>query len=326
MSGTIGIDISAAWFDVALDETHQTHRFAQSAPGIRAAQQWLAQVVGPGPWRIGIEATGVYSDPVARALHAAGHTVIICNPLLVHRYAQALGQRTKTDRRDAALIAQYCARHPELHPWAPPTPEQHRLRTLVHARQVLRDQVQQLKNQVASAALIPSADEVTALLAPVQDVLEGQLRLLDAEIAACAQAAGDLGAALRLLTSIPGIGLLTAATLLAYVPFERFDRPEQAVAFVGLCQREEWSGRSVHRRHGVGGMGPAVVRHALFLPAATAAKHNPVLRAFAERLRERHKPGKVVIVAVMRKLVELAWTLLHKHQSFSLERAGCSPA
>ena len=106
---------------------------------------------------------------------------------------------------------------------------------------------------------------------------------------------------------------------------ERLATRRQVAAYAGLCPRERTSGSSVRGRSRTGPLGPAALRKALYLPAVVAMRADPALRAFAERLRAAGKGPKVVIVAVMRKLLELAWTLLRSGQSFSVSQGAVAP-
>ena len=117
--------------------------------------------------------------------------------------------------------------------------------------------------------------------------------------------------------TIPGLGLTTAGVLLASLPLDRLETARQVVAYVGLCPQEHTSGSSIRGRSHIGPLGPASVRKSLYLPAIVAMRCNPALRVFAERLRAKGKRPKVVITAVMRKLLVLAWALLRSGQSFS---------
>ena len=155
------------------------------------------------------------------------------------------------------------------------------------------------------------------LQAPVVAALTAQVARVDRELAPLAAAETPLGTQLRTLVSIPGLGRTTAATILASLPVERLATRRQVAAYAGLCPRERTSGVSVRGRSRTGPVGPAARRKALYLPAVVAVRANPVLRAVAERLRAAGKCPKVVSVAVMRKLLELAWTLLRSGQAFS---------
>jgi transposase len=318
---TLGVDISARWFDVA--HQAEVRRFANMPTGITACLRWLAGF--GGPVRVGMEATGAYHLPLATALHGAGHTVFVCNPLSIARYSEAVLARTKTDPTDARRIARFCEAH-ELAPWSPASPAQQRLHALVSTRQALVRQIQQLRNRDGAAGYTPCAELVAELQAPVLEALAAQIARIDRELAALATAEAEPGPQLRLLTSIPGLGLVTAATLLASLPIDRLTNPRQVAAYVGLCPQERSSGSSIRGRARTGPLGPAHLRKALYMPALVAMRANPTLRAFADRLRRAGKRPKVIVVAVMRKLL-LAWAILRTGQPFSPTYAlGALPA
>ena len=251
--------------------------------------------------------------------------VLVCNPLSIARYSQAVLARTKTDATDARRIARFCEAH-DVSPWTPASPAQQRLRALVTARETLVQEALRLRNRQHAAGYTATAALVTDLQAPVLAAIEAQLTAIDGELARLAAADTPLGAQLRLLPSIPGLGLVTAATLLASLPLDRLETPRQVAAYVGLCPHERTSGSSIRGRGHIGPLGPASLRKALYMPAIVAMRCNPVLRVFAERLRAKGKRPKVVITAVMRKLLVQAWTLLRTGRSFSsvhhLELAG----
>ena len=318
---TFGVDISARWFDVAHLEA--VRRFPNTPAGIAACLRWLAEF--GGPVRVGMEATGAYHLPLATALHEAGHTVFVCNPLSLARYAEAVLARTKTDATDARRIARFCEAH-DLAPWSPASPAQQRLHALVATRQALLRQIQQLRNRQDAAGSTACADLVAELQAPVLQVLAAQVARIDRELAALAAAEEGLGPQLRLLTSIPGLGLVTAAALLASLPVERLTGPRQVAAYVGLCPQERSSGSSIRGRSRTGPVGPAQLRKALDMPALVAMRANPTLRAFADRLRAAGKRPKVVVVAVMRKLLLLAWAILRSGRPYSPSHRSASPA
>jgi transposase len=309
---TLGVDISARWFDVAHAE--QVRHFANTSAGIRACLAWLATF--GGPVRVGMEATGSYHLPSATALHAAGHTVLVCNPLSIARYSQAVLARTKTDAIDARRIARFCEAH-ERPSWTPASPAHQALRALLTARETLVQERLRLSNRQHAADYTACQALVTELQAPVLVAIEAQIAHIDRELAKLAAAETPLGAQLRLVTTIPGLGLTTAGALLASLPLDRLQTSRQVAAFVGLCPSERSSGTSVRGRGHIGPLGPASLRKALYLPAIVAMRANPALHVFAERLRARGKRPKVVITAVMRKLLLLAWTLLRTGQPFS---------
>jgi transposase len=309
---TFGVDISARWFDVAHAE--EVRRFGNTSAGISTCLAWLATF--GTPVRVGMEATGSYHLPLATALYAAGHEVLVCNPLSIARYSQAVLARTKTDATDARRIARFCEAH-AVAPWTPASPAQQHLRALLTARETLVQERLRLSNRQHAAGYTTTEALVTELQAPVLAAIEAQITHIDRELAKLAAADTRLGAQLRVVVTIPGLGLTTAGALLASLPLDRLQTPGQVAAYVGLCPQERSSGSSVRGRGHTGPLGPASLRKALYLPAIVAMRCNPALRVFAERLRARGKPTKVVITAVMRKLLLLAWTLLRTGQPFS---------
>ena len=224
--------------------------------------------------------------------------------------------RTKTDATDARRIARFCEAH-AVAPWTPASPAQQHLRALLTARETLVQERLRLSNRQQAAGYTASQALVTELQAPVLAAIEGQIAHIDRELAKLAAADTPLGAQLRVVVTIPGLGLTTAGALLASLPLDRLETSRQVAAYVGLCPQERSSGSSVRGRSHVGPLGPASLRKALYLPAIVAMRCNPLLHAFAERLRAKGKRPKVVITAVMRKLLLLAWTLLRTGQPFS---------
>jgi transposase len=309
---TLGVDVSARWFDVAGDG--EVRRLPNSPGGIAACLARLAALGEPA--RVGMEATGSYHRPLATALRAAGHTVLVCNPLSIARYAQAVLARTKTDAVDARRIARFCAAH-ELVPCMPAPAAQQRLRALVTARQTLVQEQLRLRNRQHAAGYTASEALVAELQAPVLAAIATQIARVDADLLALGRAETALGEQFRLLASVPGLGLTTAAVLLASRPLDRLRTARQVAAYVGLCPRERSSGSSVRGRGRIGPLGPASVRKALSMPAVVAMRCNPDLRTFAERLRAAGKRPKVVITAVMRKLLLLAWAILRSGHPYS---------
>jgi transposase len=242
--------------------------------------------------------------------------VLVCNPLSIARYSQAVLARTKTDATDARRIARFCEMH-DLVPWTPASPAQQQLRALLTARETLVQERLRLSNRQHAAGYTACQALVTELQAPVLAAIEAQITHIDRELAKLAAVDTLLGAQLRLVVTIPGLGLTTTGTLLASLPLDRLETARQVVAYVGLCPQEHTSGSSIRARGHIGPLGPASLRKALYLPAIVAMRCNPALRVFAERLRAKGKRPKVVITAVMRKLLVLAWTLLRTGQPFS---------
>src|SRR5262249_10217602 len=254
---TLGVDVSAHWFDVARDA--EVRRFPNNAEGITTCLTWLIEL--GGSVRVGMEATGAYHLPLATALHAARHTVLVCNPLRIPRSPEAVPARTRPAAAAARRMPRFCAAH-DLVPWTPTPPAQQRLRALLTARETLVQEQLRLRNRQHAAGYTACAALVVELQAPVLAAIAAQIAHIDAELVALGRDESARGAQRRLLTSTPGLGMPTAALLLASLPLDRLNGPRQVAAYVGLCPRERSSGSSIRGRGRTGALGPAHLRKA----------------------------------------------------------------
>lgn len=253
-----------------------------------------------------LEATGRYSEGVAEHLHAAGHTVSVINPARLKAFGQATLTRTKTDQTDAVLLAEFCRRQqPE--PWTPPAPEQRALRALVRRRESLLQLRQQEANRRDSGEDDPW---VVTSLETVLTCLAEQLAQVEQAITDQVARDANLQRQVELVDSIPGIGPTTATALLAEIDFGAYTSARQVAAQAGLTPRQRQSGTSVHGRPRLSKQGASQLRKILFFPAIVAMHHNPVIKAFAERLAERGKAKMAIVCACMRKLLHLVYGVL----------------
>jgi transposase len=260
-----------------------------------------------------LEATGSYGEAVAAYLHHQGYTVSVVNPARIKGYAASQMLRNKTDKLDAALIVDFCrTQHPAA--WTPPAPELRQLQQLVRHLEDLTRARQQARNHLQD----------TRLAQALVEHWQAQISLLDAQIIHTKQAISDmlnqhpdLKRQTDLLRSIQGLGDVTIGKLLAECrDIRAFRNVRQLVAFVGLNPRHHVSGSSVHKRPTISRTGSASLRAALFMPALAAMRFNPVLHAFAQRLRARGLAGKAIVIAVMRKLLHLVYGVLKSGYPF----------
>jgi transposase len=259
-----------------------------------------------------MEATNIYYEALATFLSAAGHIVSVVNPARIKGYAQATMQRNKTDKLDSAVIAFFCRTHrPKA--WQPLSDEQRRLRALVrHREDLLQTQLQQ-QNRLRDT----TDPMVRASLEAVAEVVAKQLEAVERAIKEHLAAHEELRTNLQLLTSIVGIGMITAAKLLAeFGDIEQYESAKAAAADVGVTPSQFESGTSVRRRPRMSKMGKVGLRAALYWPAITAMRRCPGCKAYAERLAARGKAKKVVIGAVMRKLVHIIYGVLKHRTSY----------
>ena len=308
---TLGIDIAKAKNVVCLhraDGRQREKSVPNTAAGHAALLAWL-QRHATGPVHACLEATGTYGEAVATALHEAGHRVSVVNPAAVKAFAQSQLRRTKTDRVDAAVLAAFCTAH-QPPAWVPWPSEVRELQGLIRRREAVVEMLTQERNRVTAGELVPA---VAASLTRHITMLEAELAALDRQIDQHVDTHPTLRQQRDLLVTIPGIAATTAARLLAECrAIGAFDSARAYAAFAGLVPRERQSG-TVRRRARLAKTGSARLRHALYFPALAAMRFNPTLAAFSARLRAAGKPKMVVVAAVMRKLLHLAYGVL-KHQ------------
>lgn len=313
MSIVLGIDVSKERLDGCLlkDDQTLTGQGENSPAGFNQLQRWLKKRKATSA-QVCLEATGIYSLGVAQFFHQQGYQVSVVNPRRIQGFAHSQMRRSKTDRIDAAVIAAFCrALQPEA--WQPPAPAWFELRALVRQLDDLQQVRQQQVNRLESAVSGWVGEQVQQMIS----FIEQQIAQLKERIAAHVEQHPELKAPIELLSSIPGIGHLTACRLVAEIPnLSNFEDVRQVVAFVGLDPTRHESGRSVQGSRRISRQGRASLRAALYMPALVAQKHNPILRAFAARLAERGKAPKQLITAVMRKLLHLAYGILKSGKPF----------
>jgi len=312
----IGIDVSKDTWDACLlapgGATRQAS-FPNDARGHAALLAWADRHTAGAERHFCLEATGPYSEAPAAALAEAGRRVSVANPARVKAHAVAAGQGNKTDPADARAIAEF-ARDRDPPAWRPPAPEVRELQALVRRRDDLREMAAREKGRLDSPALTRAARQsiqrAVKFLGREADRMQAQA---DALIAASPALRADRD----LLESIPGVGRQTAATVLAELPpVDRLPSAESAAAYAGLAPREFRSGASVRRRTRLSKAGNARLRKALFLPAQTAVRFNPLLKEFFARLVGAGKPKMQAVGACMRKLVMLCYGVLKNRAPF----------
>jgi transposase len=314
-STVLGIDVSKATLDVVLVRPGQpalAGQFMNTQAGFKTLARWLHKH-GRRTVHACLEATGLYGDEVAWYLHEAGHTVSVINPARIKAYADSQLQRNKTDRLDAALIADFC-RTQQPAPWSPPDPAERELRSLARHLQDLKEMVQQERNRLSAGMVSPMIQQT---LAEHIAFLEQQITTLEHAIQDHINHHPDLKTQRDLLDTIPGIGPLTAALLIAEAgDLRRFDHAGQVVAFAGLNPRQVRSGTSVRGQTRLSKRGSARLRGMLYFPALSARVHNPLIAPWCDQLAARGKSTMQIIGAAMRKLLVLAYGVLKSGQPF----------
>jgi transposase len=300
----VGIDVSEDRLDVAVRPSGEVFAVARDADGIDGL---IARIAPLCPTAVAVEATGGYETVVAASLAAAGLAVVVVNPAQVRGFARALGQRAKTDPIDARIIAHFVeATKPEIRPLA--DAETRMLADLVARR---RQIVQMIVAERQRQRRLPDK-RLQKSIARLLAALQKELSSLETDIDDAVRGSPAWRDKEDLLASVPGIGKTIARTLLAELPeLGTLDRRKLA-ALVGLApwtrQSGRWRGRSF-----IGG-GRKSVRTALFIGAMVAARHNPVLKAFRNRLVQVGKPKLVALVATARKLLTILNAIIRDNQ------------
>lgn len=296
----VGIDVAKDQLDVCVRPSGESFVVARSGAGI---EELIGRLHKLTPRVIAIEATGGFETIVAAGLAAADLAVVVVNPAQVRAFAQALGKRAKTDPIDAAVIAHFAEA------------------TKAQARALPDEMTRLLADQVARRRQIVEmmaaegqrerrlADKrVKKSIVRLRKALEKELAEIDAEINEHMRGSPVWAEKEDLLASVPGVGPIIARTLIAELPeLGSLDRRKIA-ALVGLApwtrQSGQWRGKSF-----IGG-GRKTVRNALFLAAMVAARHNPLLKRFRDKLVTAGKPKLVALIAVARKLLTILNAIL----------------
>jgi transposase len=317
MSAILGIDVAQATLAVALwraDRVLEQAEFDNTPTGFKKLQRFLTKRHAV-PVHVCMEATGRYWEYLAEFLVECGHTVSVVNPARIKKYAESQLRRNKTDRIDAEVIADfYRTQHPPR--WSPPSPVQRELQTLVRHLADLEADRQRQRNRLHALhhAAYPSPTVGDNLQHQI-DFLTQQIKQVKRAIQAHIDRCPDLKRHRDLLTSIQGVGPLTAAKLLGeYGDMSQFTDVRQVVAFAGLNPRHRQSGSSVRGHTSISKMGRSSIRAALFMPAVVAKSANPRLAAFADRLAARGLSPMAIVIAVMRKLLHFAFGVLKSQQ------------
>lgn len=304
-----GIDVSKDRLDVCVLPKGEAFQVSRDAKGI---DELIVRLAGAD--LIAVEATGGYESIVSASLAAAGLPLVVVNPGQVRHYAQALGQRAKTDPIDARVIALFAAAtKPQIRPFAD---EATRLLSALIAR---RRQIIEMIVAEGHRARMTSDRRLKKSIARLTKALERELSDIDAGIDEQIRKSPAWCEMEALLTSVPGVGPVTARTLIGEMPELGRLNAKQIAALAGLApftrQSGKWRGKSFT------GGGRSSVRSALFLAAMAARRYNRILKSFADRLAAKGKPKIVVIVAVARKLLTILNAMIRDRQPWTEQNA-----
>lgn len=311
----VGIDVGLHNFSAAVCGA-RPKEFRHDSVGVRQMLHWAARHV-PGELRAVCESSGPYSLKLAGLLSQQGVSCAIVPPQRVRANAAALGRRCKTDNIDAQVILDY-AMHAKPQPWVSPPPEQQKLAALLAARDDLKAEGRRWKNRLHALEQIPGTppealDLYTRLIANLKAEHKALLQPIKELLRDCV----ELRQRYRLLTGIPGIGPEIALALLARADIVLSRSDKELTAYAGLAPQHRQSGSSLRGKSRIGRAGDSKLRTLLYMGSLSAAVCNPPLQEHYQRLRDRGMPATPAHIAVARKLLLQARSVMRSGQPFT---------
>jgi transposase len=304
-SSYVGIDVSKDKLDVAVLGERRAKQLNNTKDGIAKVVQWMLELQ---PEFIVVEATGGYQRRVVEALFHAGLSVAVVNPARVRQFARACGLLAKTDKLDAFVLAEF-GRRVQPRRYEGKTEAEKQLSALLVRRKQLEEMLKAEQNRLCTVApsLRGSVERIIALLKEEKKRLEEQIQEFLKEQKAWQEQA-------QVLSSAPGVGMVTTATLLADLPeLGKMDRKKIA-ALVGVAPMNYDSGKKRGYRKTKGGR--TDVRSVLYMSTLVATRHNPVIQAQYQQLLKRGKEKKVALTACMRKFLTILNAMARDQQPF----------
>ena len=295
----IGIDVSGKWLDIHVLPEGMVERFGNDVEGIASVVRLSNELDAS---LVVMEATGGYEMALAAELGLNDVPTAVVNPRQVRDFARSLGILAKTDALDAKVIAQFADKmRPEPRPL--PDHQAQALKAMVSRRDQVIQMMTMEKNRL-KRALLPVHARVTDHIT----YLENELKDIDRDITQAIEDSPMWRAKDDLITDVPGIGPVSSMTLIAALPELGTLNRQKIATLVGVAPMNRDSGSYRGRRSIWGGR--SRVRRALYMAAMVAVQHNPVIKAFYDRLVEKGKPKKVAIIASMRKLLTIINAML----------------
>lgn len=313
-----GIDVSKSkldlcWIRDAASGKLKSKVFGNSAEGVQELWEWVSRCVGAEPAEcvFVLESTGVYHERAAYFLHELGAEVRMTQPQQFHHFVASFGVRSKTDKRDSALLGRYGA-DGKGRVWQPEPTEIRHLKKLLGRFEALESDIQRERNRLEAAEIGEHSALVLESIHRVLTALEQEKEHLEKQINDHIDGHPKLKQDAALLKTIPGIGTVLSRYLLSVLHSREFEKARDCAAFIGVTPVERQSGSSVRGKPKLSKAGNATVRAKLYMAAVVAKQHNPDAKALYQRLLHRGKAKMSALGAVMRKLVHISFGVL-KH-------------
>jgi transposase len=316
---TVGIDISYKTFDARFGTINtqqntsisQAKSFNNSPAGFKLFLQWIKKniVSHDVPLIFVMEATGVYYEHLAHFLFEHGFQIAVVLPNKIKNYAKSLQSKSKTDPLDAATITRFGLER-QLVPWTPPSDTLKALRDVCREYHCLKTNITQIKNQLhALKSSFKPHRESLKRKSLLLKFLQRQVALITKELRALVKADPGLSQHLKQIKTAKGLGDITILTVLAETRcFQLISNQKQLTSYAGLDIVFNDSGMK-KGKSSISKKGNTFIRKAIFMPALSACRANPQLKAFYQRLLAKGKNNKLAIIAVARKLLLLIYTL-----------------
>jgi len=301
----VGIDVSKRWLEVQVHGEAESRKIGNDLDGFTTL---VERVKAIQPELVVFEATGGYESRAVKALSEAGFAVAVVNPTRVRRFAEGLGILAKTDKIDARVIAHFASVvRPPVNSRQTPLEEQ--LAAFVERRRQLLVELTAEKNRLSTCP-----DCVREDIEEHIAWLEERIDRLETKIQACIAQKPEWRERAEVIDSVPGVGAVTASTMVAELPELGHLNRQKIAALVGVAPFNKDSGPKKGKRRIFGGR--SGVRRTLYMAALSATKHNPIIRAFYESLLKRGKEKKVALTACMRKLLVMINAMVRKGEAW----------
>lgn len=325
----VGIDIAKSTFMACLSmldaEGCSTSpiEFTNDRHGFNQFVRWTRKESLKGyPLCFVMEPTGVYYEALAMHLNKLGMTVHVVPANRVRDFAKYEGYKTKTDKIDAYILSMLGCENRKLKNWAAPDEQFASIRSLCRLRTSLVKHSTMLKNRLGALTVSSFSDKKTVrICSAALDDIDKNIYKAETEIRNLIDKSEQFKEAVRLSTTIPGIGQTTASAILAEVGcFANFNNHRQVVSFAGLDVVARQSGPQDPKRH-ISKKGNSTIRSMLYICAMSAIRFNPKMREFYDRIKKSNPSGKVALVAVMRKLLILMYSVCKSKKPYDPEHS-----
>lgn len=312
----LGVDVSKLDLSISLlvNKKYYQTKIDNNQQGFKELGKWLQKHEVTAVTAC-MEATGSYGRSFADFLYHNGHDVSVVNPSCINAFAKSKLSRHKTDKVDSMIIAEFASKN-DLVLYAPKDKVLQELQDLYRCCQNLKGQHAQVQNYLENKDHLPKS--VCTTYNKLEKHITKEIKNIELAIDHVLSNNIDLRQKVENMQTIPGIGKTTAVAILAESPeLESFSSARELAAYAGLTPKHRTSGTSVRSKTSISKIGSPKLRKALYFPAIVAKNHNPLFKEFTQKLLSKGKPAKVIIVAIMRKLLHIIFGVVKNKTPFN---------